>query len=306
MKTNILKIIFLGAVALFALQAEASSCNFYRDLAQGSRGEDVRCLQQYLSDSGFSSSFYQFSYADGVFGTLTRQAVTNWQTAYGLPGFGYFDAASRAKYFELTGGMGGMVLGASTYYNGGSYYGGGVATDPYYQGYMYNNEEQRARIRINEALVMIEDAENEIDDSNRNTSSAENSLEDAKDDMFDAVKAFFMDRNYNKAYDKADDAYQNAEDAFDEAGGNRNNGDRGDAQDAINDAENAIDDARDEINDADDRGANVNEAEDLLNDAEDRLNDAQDEYDDEDYDNAENLANDAENLAQDAIDAIDW
>ncbi len=309
MKTNILKIIFLGAVALFAFGVDASytpysssvsACSFYRDLAQGSRGEDVRCLQQYLSNSGFNTSFYQYSYPDGVFGPLTSQAVASWQATYGLPGFGYFDAISRAKYLELTGGTGGMVLGASTYYGGGEYYGGGVVTNPVYPVYGINSEEERARMRINDALIMMDDAEDEIDDSNENTSSAENSLEDAEEDMDDAIWAFFVDRDYTEAYDKADDAFQNAEDAYDDAGGD--DGDRDDALDAIDDAEDAIDDARDEIEDADDDGAGVDDAEDLLDDAEDRLDDARDEYNDKDYDHAEELANDAENLAQDAID----
>jgi hypothetical protein len=306
MKTNIFKLIFLGAVALFAFEADASTCNFYRDLAQGSRGEDVRCLQQYLNNAGFNTSFYQFSYPDGVFGPRTSQAVASWQAAYGLPSFGYFDATSRAKYFELMGGVGG--IGNGDYYNGGyydgGYYGGGVSVDPGYQGYMYNNEEERARMRINDALIMMEDAEDEIEDSNENTNSAENSLEDAEEDMDDAIHAFFVDRDFSEAYDKADDAYKNAEDAFEDAGGD--DGDREDAEDAIDDAEDAIDEAREEIEDADDDGADVDEAEDILDDAEDRLEDARDEYDDEDYDSAEELANEAEDLAQDAIDAIDW
>lgn len=305
MKTNILKIIFLGAVALFAFGAEANTqyytgniCNFYRDLAQGSRGEDVRCLQQYLKDSAQGMNFV---YPDGIFGSLTRQAVMNWQASYGLPSFGYFDATSRAKYFELMGGVGG--IGGGDYYGGG-YYGGGFVTDPGYPVYGINSEEERARMRINDALIMIDDAEEEIDDSNEDTSSAESSLDDAKEDIDDAVWAFFVDRDFSEAYDKADDAFQNAEDAFDEADGD--DGDREDAEDAIDDAQDAIDDARDEINDADDDGADVDDAEDLLDDAEDRLDDARDEYDDEDYDNAEELANEAEDLAQDAIDAIDW
>lgn len=287
MKTNILKVVFLGLVALFAFNTDASSCGFSRDLMVGSRGEDVRCLQQYLTGVGYGTNIYP----DGVFGPRTSQAVMLWQGNYGLPAYGTFDATSRAKYFELTGG-----------YTGGYGYVGGVI--PSYPPVFEDSEQQRASVRIEEALVMIEDARDEIDDSNDNTSSAEDSLEDAEDDILDAVISFYVDQDYDEAYDKADDAYENAEDAYDDVDGG--NGDENDAEDAIDDARDAIDDARDNIEDADDEGADVNDAEDLLNDAEDTLNDAEDEFDDEDYDNAEDLADEARDLANDAVDAIDW
>jgi hypothetical protein len=286
MKTHILKVIFLGFIALFAFNVDASICGFTRDLGEGTRGEDVRCLQQYLSDSGFSIN----NYPDGVFGPRTRQSVILWQTNYGLPMFGYFDSTSRNKYSELMGGSNGW------------------STNVNYQVFETNNNtEYRALARINDALIMIEDAQDEIDDSNKNTNSAENSLDDAKDDILDSVIAFHVYRDFDEAYDKADDAYANAEDAFEDAGGrSRNNSNQDSAEEAIDDAQNAIDDARDEINDADDDGADVNDAENFLDDAEDSLNDAEDEFDDENYDDAEDLANDAEDLANEAIDAIDW
>jgi len=279
MKTYIFKVLFFGVVALFAFNADASSCGFSRDLMQGSRGEAVRCLQQYLTGVG-----YGLSYPDGVFGPRTMQSVMLWQANYGLPAYGTFDYTSRAKYSELTGVYtGGEVLGSQFVWQ--------------------DSEKERAEMRIEEALIMIEDADDEIDDSNENTSKAEDSLEEAKDDILDAVIAFYVDKDYDEAYDKADDAYENAEDAYDEAEGD---GDEDNARDAIDDARDAIEDARDEIEDADDDGADVDEAEDLLDDAEDTLDDAEDEFDDEDYDNAEELADEARDLADEAIDAIDW
>ncbi|MFZ3011998.1 MAG: peptidoglycan-binding domain-containing protein [Minisyncoccia bacterium] len=280
MKTHIFKVLFFAVIVLFAFNADASSCGFSRDLMQGTRGEDVRCLQQYLTNSG-----YGMSYPDGVFGPRTAQSVMLWQANYGLPAYGAFDSTSRAKYFELTGGyVGGQVLGSQFVWE--------------------DSEKERAAMRIGEAFVMIEDARDEIDDSNKNTSSAEDSLEEAEDDIWDAVIAFYVDQDYDEAYDKADDAFENAEDAFDDVDGG--DGDENDAEDAIDDARDVIDDARDEINDADDDGADVDEAEDLLNDAEDTLDDAEDEFDDENYDDAEDLADEAIDLADEAIDAIDW
>ena len=280
MKTNILKVVFLGAVALFAFNAEASSCGFSRDLMVGSRGEDVRCLQQYLTGVGYGMNMYP----DGVFGPRTNQAVMLWQGNYGLAAYGTFDSASRAKYVEL---MGGYVSGVNP-------------LPPIWE----DSEKQSASVRIEEALVMIEDARDEIDDSNDDTSSAQGSLDEAEDDILDSVIAFYVEQDYDEAYDKADDAYENAEDAYDDVDGG--NGDENDAEDAIDDARDAIDNARDDIEDADDDGADVNEAEDLLDDAEETLDDAENEFDDEDYDNAEDLADEARDLADDAVDAINW
>ncbi len=299
MKNKALKIkvfsSFLLVVALFAGsgtgEAKAlavANCSFYRDLTVGTRGEDVRCLQQYLQNSGYGSTFSSYGTPDGVFGPLTQQAVIQWQTSSGLPVYGYFDSASRTKYISKFGG----TVNSGTYSH--TTYGTSV--------------EVRAMNQIREALIMIEDAQDEIDDSNGNTTSAENSLDDAQEDMVNAVHAYFVDKDFNEAYDLALDALDNAEDAYDDAGGNRNNssnnGTRSSAEDAIEDASDAIDDAQDEINRARNRGRNVNNAQNLINKANDKLDDAEEEFDDKNYDDVEDFANDAEDFANDAVDAI--
>jgi hypothetical protein len=81
------------------------NCEFTVSLTVGSRGEDVRCLQQYLNslkldvaNSGPGSPGNETTY----FGSLTRAAVAKWQTAHGVnPPAGYFGPISRAKYREL-------------------------------------------------------------------------------------------------------------------------------------------------------------------------------------------------------------
>lgn len=296
MKTHILKILFVFTIVAFASNVEANACNFYRSLGQGSRGEDVRCLQQYLMNSGYNSYFYGYNSADGIYGPMTMRAVALWQSNNGIyPAYGYFDSQSIEKYFNLVPSSGyynyggGSVLGAST-----SIYSSTSTTT-------YSSQEVQARQAIEDALEMIEDAEDEIDDSNKNTNSAENYLEDAKDDMLEAVKAFFIDRDFYKALDFANDALENAEDAIDEAGGG---GDRDSADDAIEDARDAINDAEDEIEEARDDGDYVGRAEDLLEDAEDLLDEAEEEFDDKDYGDAEDLADEARELAEDAIDEV--
>lgn len=73
-------------------QLNSSSCNFNRDLFFGIRGDDVKCLQQYLSVTN-----------TGFFGPLTKSAIENWQAKNNIsPASGYFGPISRKKYQQLT------------------------------------------------------------------------------------------------------------------------------------------------------------------------------------------------------------
>jgi|GEM_PF-1547945 len=84
---------------IFNFAVADSTCNFYRSLSLGSRGDDVKCLQAYLQKEGF------FSYTGGLtgyFGPVTKSAVSKWQAKNGVsPSLGYFGPISRAKYKEI-------------------------------------------------------------------------------------------------------------------------------------------------------------------------------------------------------------
>ena len=93
---------------LTALRADAPAvvtCVFDRALFLGSRGDDVKCLQQYLNAAGHTlaatgpgSPGNETTY----FGSLTKAAVAKWQAANNVsPAVGYFGPISRAKYSEL-------------------------------------------------------------------------------------------------------------------------------------------------------------------------------------------------------------
>lgn len=70
----------------------AAKCTFTRSLTVGSRGDDVKCLQEYLKVSPTS----------GFFGPLTKAAVAKWQSDNGVsPAVGYFGPLSQAKYNSL-------------------------------------------------------------------------------------------------------------------------------------------------------------------------------------------------------------
>ena len=81
------------------------ACTFTRSLYPGvSRGDDVKCLQEYLNDSGHTladSGAGSPGSETTYFGSLTRAAVKVWQDAndveYG-DWWGYFGPISQAKY----------------------------------------------------------------------------------------------------------------------------------------------------------------------------------------------------------------
>ncbi|MDO8500085.1 MAG: peptidoglycan-binding domain-containing protein [bacterium] len=85
-----------GQVYTHAAPAPAGTCSFTQSLTIGSRGDDVKCLQNYLTTTG------HFTYSGGstgYFGGITKAAVSAWQAANSVsPTAGYFGALSRAKY----------------------------------------------------------------------------------------------------------------------------------------------------------------------------------------------------------------
>ena len=73
-------------------------CVFDRDLTGGATGEDVTCLQQYLTSTG------HYTYPDGLtgyFGRVTREAVAAWQTDNQIyPAQGYWGPFSIEFYSQ--------------------------------------------------------------------------------------------------------------------------------------------------------------------------------------------------------------
>lgn len=117
--------------------AMTGSCNFTRNLSQGARGGDVKCLQQALNEEGYTvaasgpgSTGNETTY----FGPATKAAVVKWQATVGLPAFGFFGPLSRTAFANSsTGGTttsgttkGGTTTGGTT--TGGTTTGGTTTT----------------------------------------------------------------------------------------------------------------------------------------------------------------------------------
>jgi hypothetical protein len=91
----------------------SASCNFTRSLTMGSRGDDVKCLQEYLNGAGHTLASSGAGSPGGettYFGSLTKNGVIKWQNAnaavvlapVGLSaGTGYFGPSSRSAYASM-------------------------------------------------------------------------------------------------------------------------------------------------------------------------------------------------------------
>ncbi|MDP2703736.1 MAG: peptidoglycan-binding domain-containing protein [bacterium] len=95
----------LGTVSGGTTGGVAVSCSFTRDLTMGAKGDDVKCLQQYLNASGnavAASGVGSSGNESTYFGTLTKNALAKWQAANSVsPAVGYFGPISRAKYTSV-------------------------------------------------------------------------------------------------------------------------------------------------------------------------------------------------------------
>lgn len=87
--------------------AVVTACSFTRDLTVGAKGDDVKCLQQYLNGKGYKvaeSGAGSPGNETTTFGSLTKAAAAKWQAANSVsPAVGYFGSISRAKYTSLAG-----------------------------------------------------------------------------------------------------------------------------------------------------------------------------------------------------------
>ncbi len=83
---------YIGAVSVFT-----------KNLTFGSKGDDVAAVQSFLitKNSGQAAERLSRVGATGFFGTLTREAVREYQNLSGLPATGYFGPQTRARINSL-------------------------------------------------------------------------------------------------------------------------------------------------------------------------------------------------------------
>lgn len=94
-----------------------ASYNFTRDLTMGSKGDDVKALQQFLNSKGYAVASTGAGSAGNettTFGSLTKAALAKYQAAVGIsPTAGYFGTKTRA-YVASVAATGGTTTGGTT------------------------------------------------------------------------------------------------------------------------------------------------------------------------------------------------
>lgn len=303
--------LFIFTFLIAGSVAEASTCEFTRDLKLNDKGEDVRCLQEYLNSTDYYISLVgagSKGKETDTFGPKTESSLILWQMANNVsPTQGYFGAKSQAKYKELTKTTQTVTTPTVNNSNENSALIANLnAQIESLKNQLSNQnqtetkkstEEKDSIKNIKEALNMIKDAEEAIDDS-KDKNEAEDILEDAKEDFYDAV-VYFFENNFTKANKLAKNALEEAEEAYEEAGGET---EEDEADEAIEKAISRIDKAESKIEKAEeDDDVDTDDAWDLLEEAEDLLDEAEEAFDDEDYEEAIDIANEAKETADDAI-----
>lgn len=316
----IISVVWLG-LPIGSAQATVS-CTFDRNLDIGMNGEDIRCLQRYLNATGITianTGVGSPGNETSLFRDLTKQAVIRWQQKHSIsPASGFFGPLSRQKYNQLVSGIGVPTVDPNPVVKDND-----KADNPGYQNQILdliaklqeakdeiralkqNNSnsagESKVKDEIKNAIRMIKDAEDAVEDSDAVDDRAEDDLSDARDDFDDAIKSYFHN-DYQEALEYAREAYENAKDAFDQAGGESF---QEELEDLISELEEELEDLESDIENADDDGDDVDEAEDLYEEADDLLDEAKDAFDDQEYDEAEELLKDVEDLIEEAYDELD-
>ncbi|NBD73869.1 hypothetical protein GVX82_02400 [Patescibacteria group bacterium] len=336
-------------------------CDFSRDLEYGIDGEDVRCLQRYLNDAGFTvaeSGPGAPGSETSLFRDATEEAVIAWQEANNVyPASGYFGPLSREKYRTLVNLGVSSIDEALAQEQGSDDAGTGAeasSTDEplptlpsdlanlptlgadeesgedvadevdalglspevaaLMRSMMGDDEPDPAPARssvdeteVRELLLAavraIEDAGEQIEEREVGGDDRVRALgnyEDARDDLFGAVRAF-LTSDLDEALDLADDAHDNARDAFEDAGGDDP---ETEANDELDELEEELADARERVEEADDDGDEVDLSERFLDDADELLAGADDRIDDEEFGEALDVLDEAEEAIEEAIDSI--
>ncbi len=112
---GILVLVFAFGVALYSMPhsalASAVSTLAGRDLATGSRGDDVADLQGLLGEQGYLVMPVGVSF--GYFGPLTKTALASYQASIGVSPTGYYGPITRMKMVQVFTTHGWMALLAS-------------------------------------------------------------------------------------------------------------------------------------------------------------------------------------------------
>jgi len=311
-------IIILALFAHTTPTFATSICSFSTDLTTGSIGEDVRCLQKYLNENGYtisSSGPGSLGNETDLFQAKTREALKKWQESVGIfPATGTFGPVSRSVY-DIKHKKAPVVTPSSVVPSTTTIISPATAAPastptpssvPTSTAAPVSTTDASLKKLLKSTSTTIKDSIEKIDDAEDDGTSAQDItdmralIDKAEGRLIDAVMSY-IDGDYSEATTLLQRAQKYATDAVEDI---TDEEDREDADDAISDAKDAIAQARDDINEAEDDDQDTDTARDLYNDARAKLDDARESYDDEEYTDAIDFAQDAEKLAEKASDEL--
>lgn len=243
---------------------QASECNFTRSLYVGvAPGEDIRCLQEYLNESGYTVSVSGVG-APGrettMYADKTRATVLQWQSDNDVVGAnGVFGPASRALYVQLT--KDSNTKEAETQSSDDTQVQVSAART------QFDGEIGKV---VNDTLHEVDQAQHTLDEREDVPRDAQRHMNKARSAILDMLFAAFNNEdsmvllNAAIAMNQASQATDAMDDQMNSSisnSTNNHNQERAQARDALDEARGMIVDAQDKLDQADDK-----------------LDDAQDEY----------------------------
>lgn len=261
------------------------------DLSYGATNEDIARIQRLLATD---PDIYPYGVDSGFFGPKTQEAIRNFQSRFGLDTVGVIGPATTAL----------LEVFLAAY------------PDENYPANVLSQSVPTGQTSNTDAA----DTAAQPDPTPTSVSNKYSSITIDEDEMEFLVRSRYVNGERHRdllLYPEDEDelieqiaeeldttkrevtSLVDMDDWFDE-----DEGDREDAEDAVDRADDILDEVRDLIADARDDDEDVDEAEELYNDARDVLDDAEDAIDDEDYEEAEELAEEAEELGEDAEEAV--
>jgi peptidoglycan hydrolase-like protein with peptidoglycan-binding domain/HEPN domain-containing protein len=289
-------------------QAQAADCDFSRSLYTGvSAGQDIKCLQEYLNDSGYnvaSNGAGSPGNETTIYAGKTKAAVLRWQLDNDVAGAnGVFGPASRTLYQELTRG----TDNSSAAGNSSSDTNDSTPIDT----------SGSISTVVTNTLIAVENAQNILADTDNVSDDARGHMDKAFEALFNMLFAMMDDDDSDVIVsaamaldraEKAQDAIRNDDDDDEDDDDNSEvedyDEDEDGAEDAISDAEELLEDLEEEVEEAEDDDIATDEAEDLLEEAEEKLEEAEDEFDDENWDDAVEAAQEAIEYAHEGEDEL--
>lgn len=266
-------------------------------------GEDIRCLQQFLNQSGFQiadSGPGSPGNETSLFRTLTKAAVVKWQQESDVsPASGVFGPVSQAAYLlTLIDNLEAAAADQS------------VATKPTPKPEVAGaatsaeGEDYKAAAKVLEkALRVVRDTEEKIEDfagSKDEKSDLEADLRGVRYDLYDALQSFFA-ADYKAVKNQAEDIMQDADAVLKSVSGKS---DQRTAKKAVSAAQDEYDEAADVIADTSAKRKDIKQAEDLMSDARVKTRRAEAAYDDADWEAAIDFSQEANRLVNKALSAV--